>query len=724
MSKMNNLSKKVARTLKNEGPLSLAKKSKNFVAFHLKNGFGDDQDFKDILFINGCSLPHPERYRVDHQIEQLEAFGLHADKVYYEDLSLDILKFYRGFVFFRCPITDTVAEFIKLAKENNKTVFYDIDDLVYDTKYTNEIKYLDTMSEEERATYDDGVKRMGETLSLCDYGITTTERLKNEMKKTGLKEVYINRNVASEEMVKLSEEALREPHDNEKIIMGYFSGSITHNSDFELIMPTIVKLLEKYDNLYLKIVGILDLPKEMEKVRDKVLVAPFTDWQNLPKLIHSIDINLAPLENTIFNEAKSENKWTEAALVKVPTVASDVGAFKTAIENNRTGILCRNEKDWGAALKRLIENATERSEIGENAYEKVHKNCVTTYSGQGIADFISEKLAKNIFFVLPTTNISGGVMVILKHAFILKERGCDVTIANSDADESDIVQSEGTLPVVSIIKREIKAHIDTMVATLWTTLGATTTYENCTHKKYLVQNFETDFYEPGEKAKSDANATYNKVPGIEYITISEWCKNWLEDDFKNENVKFAPNGIDQELFPFKKREFKPGKKVKILIEGDSKSHYKNVDEAFKIVEKLSKDRFEIHYLSYNGAPKKWYHVDKFHQNISHDEVGKIYADCDILLKTSILESFSYPPLEMMATGGLNVVRPNEGNIEYLRDNENCLFYDPKNLNDAVNKIEKLVVNRHLREKLIRNGRRTVAAREWKKIEKEIIKLYT
>ena len=34
--------------------------------------------FYDVVFINGCdySVPHPIRFRVDHQIEQLEAFGL------------------------------------------------------------------------------------------------------------------------------------------------------------------------------------------------------------------------------------------------------------------------------------------------------------------------------------------------------------------------------------------------------------------------------------------------------------------------------------------------------------------------------------------------------------------------------------------------------------------------------------------------------------------------
>ena len=38
----------------------------------------DRPTFYDVLFINGCdySVPHPIRYRVDHQIQQLEADGV------------------------------------------------------------------------------------------------------------------------------------------------------------------------------------------------------------------------------------------------------------------------------------------------------------------------------------------------------------------------------------------------------------------------------------------------------------------------------------------------------------------------------------------------------------------------------------------------------------------------------------------------------------------------
>ena len=63
-------------------------------------------------------------------------------------------------------------------------------------------------------------------------------------------------------------------------------------------------------------------------------------------LIAEVDINLAPLEQSIFNEAKSENKWVEAALVKVPTVASNVGAFQRMIVSGETGILCDTEDEW------------------------------------------------------------------------------------------------------------------------------------------------------------------------------------------------------------------------------------------------------------------------------------------------------------------------------------------------------------------------------------------
>ena len=205
MNRINELMHKSIETVKIEGIKGLSIKAKYFLKGHLIKD--NKKAYKDILFINGCTLPHPQRYRVDHQIEQLESYGVSCDRIDYEKLDVNLVRYFRGFVFYRCPVTPTVEEFIRLAKENNKTVFYDIDDLVFDLEHTNMIKFLDSMSEAERNLYNDGVIRMGKTLDLCEYGIASTERLQAEMGKH-LKEVYVNRNVMSEEMVKYSQEAL------------------------------------------------------------------------------------------------------------------------------------------------------------------------------------------------------------------------------------------------------------------------------------------------------------------------------------------------------------------------------------------------------------------------------------------------------------------------------------------------------------------------------------
>ena len=459
------------------------------------------------------------------------------------------------------------------------------------------------------------------------------------------------------------------------------------------------------------------------EIKNKVITSPFVDWKELPKLIRSIDINLAPLEDTVFNEAKSENKWTEAALVKIPTVASNVGAFKSQIKNNETGILCNNLKEWKQGLEKIITDANFRNSISEKAYNEVMNKHITTKSGYGVAEFIKSKLRKNICFVLPSTNVSGGIMVAMKHGLILKKNGYDVTMININKETRKIdklSENNEYLFVVPIYRTEYLAYIDTMVATMWITLKYVRKYFNCKNRKYLVQGMETEFYAPGDFEKKLANSTYCNIFDVEYLTISKWCKKWLLEEFHTKS-KYVSNGLDLNLFPYKKRKF--DKKIKILVEGNCNDQYKNVDESFLITNKLDKSKYEIHYMSYEKEPKKWYRIDKFYHKIPHEKVGTIYENCDILIKTSILESFSYPPLEMMATGGYVVALQNDGNSEYLKDNYNSLIYEKGNIDDAINKIKMLSSNVELRDKLEKNGLNTAKKYAWDNLEQDILSLY-
>ena len=104
-------------------------------------------------------------------------------------------------------------------------------------------------------------------------------------------------------------------------------------------------------------------------------------------------------------------------------------------------------------------------------------------------------------------------------------------------------------------------------------------------------------------------------------------------------------------------------------------------------------------------------------------MSEIYDNCHILLKSSKVESFSYPPLEMMATGGICIVVGNEGNSQYLNDRVNSLFYKLGDLDNARKMIYQICQDEDLRNYLIQNGLRTASERNWDNYETRIIKAY-
>lgn len=718
-----------------------------------------DNTCYDVVFINGCwaGLPHPIRYRVDHQMEQAMAAGYSVKRVEADDFCKETLRHGRTFIIFRCCITDQIRETIEFAKKINKRIIFDIDDLVIDTKYTDPIPYLDTMSENERYDYDNGVNLMKETLILCDAAITTTEVLANELRNY-VERVYVNRNVASEEMLsrsevenfkrdklpylpdnevkflqkkckKIYEKRLEERKTKNFVRIGYFSGSITHNDDFELVKPALINVMRKRENVRLLLMGEIDVPKDLNEFRDRIEFMPFCDWKRLPHAIASCDINIAPLVDSLFNRAKSENKWVEASLIKVPTIASNVGAFADMIKNGETGILCSNRDDWEESLIELIDNRETRDVIAVNAYNFCKEFCTTINTCTNFDSIIKQERIKNYVFVLPVFEQAGGTLVVYRHASYLQKKGYDVLMLGSSDDTKWVKINNIELPCLNrnvypghIENTKIECDIDVGVATFWDTLDYLRRYDKVNCIKYLVQGYEVDFNEIGDFTRLASSQTYlNHFDNIEYLTISKWCQDWLNNKYGRQ-VKYVPNGIDTSEFYPVKRDFNVGK-FKVLIEGDCASDQKNVDEAFRIASHLDPDKFEILYMTNTGKTKPFYRIDRMLGIVSHDKVADVMRECHILIKTSKNESFSYPPLEMMATGGLVLVLKIPGNAEYVKDGENCLTYELGDDIGAARKIENILKDSDLREKIIVGGIKTANRYDWNYIKDDILNLY-
>ena len=50
------------------------------------------------------------------------------------------------------------------------------------------------------------------------------------------------------------------------------------------------------------------MPQDMIPYTQRIIVHDYVDWKALPQLISQVDINLAPLVDSVFNRAKSEIK--------------------------------------------------------------------------------------------------------------------------------------------------------------------------------------------------------------------------------------------------------------------------------------------------------------------------------------------------------------------------------------------------------------------------------
>ncbi|HXO37210.1 MAG TPA: glycosyltransferase, partial [Candidatus Acidoferrum sp.] len=187
--------------------------------------------------------------------------------------------------------------------------------------------------------------------------------------------VWVVRNAVNRVMVAMTRHASADRGKpsglNEIVRIGYFSGTPTHAEDFEQCAEAVAQLLERFANLRLMLVGHIDVPSGLGGSLDKIEVLPSVPWRKLPSLLAKADINLAPLRLDAFTSCKCATKYLEAGLLGVPTAASPVGEFSSAIDSLENGVLCDGPHAWLESLSMLIQDFPLRYRLGRCAYERI-----------------------------------------------------------------------------------------------------------------------------------------------------------------------------------------------------------------------------------------------------------------------------------------------------------------------------------------------------------------
>ena len=156
--------------------------------------------------------------------------------------------------------------------------------------------------------------------------------------------------------------------------LGYY-GTLTHSKDLFLIKNVILKLKEKYDFEF-EVIGGFNASDNVEEEWFKPVELPpnnmdfekFMGW--LSKTI-DWDIAIVPLEDSSFNQCKSELKFIELAVLGLPGVYSDMCVYNTVVSDGVDGFLALNEDEWIEKIEKLILDKYLRKTIRQNALNKV-----------------------------------------------------------------------------------------------------------------------------------------------------------------------------------------------------------------------------------------------------------------------------------------------------------------------------------------------------------------
>ena len=271
-----------------------------------------------------------------------------------------------------------LESFIRVLKQNNKKIIYDMDDLIYHTKYVP--KYLNSIGDYREFSIDAFfalAKRYELVASISDGFIVTTNALYKNIKKDFGKPTWILPNFLNQEQEDESERIVGLKKNNyldDKFIIGYFSGSNSHQRDLEIIESAIVRLIEKYDNIYLKIVGFMNLSENFKKLKEegKLIFDKFVPYQELQYKIGSVDLNVIPLQKHEFNNCKSELKYFEASIVDTISCATDNEVYRDIIIDGEDGFLC-NEMDWYEKIEYIYLNRDKLNKMKQKAKKKCYE---------------------------------------------------------------------------------------------------------------------------------------------------------------------------------------------------------------------------------------------------------------------------------------------------------------------------------------------------------------
>ncbi|NMG64458.1 glycosyltransferase [Azoarcus indigens] len=177
---------------------------------------------------------------------------------------------------------------------------------------------------------------------------------------------------------------------NRRLRVG-FAGSATHVSDLRLVEEALLEILARHgDEVELCLFGCAT-----ERLASQPGV--LTIGGGLPYAAYAetlcqlqVDIGIAPLVDTPFNQAKSDIKWLEYSMAGIAGIYSRLPPYGQ-IADGETGLLVGKEPaEWVAALERLLQDHALRHRIASQAQREVLAQRTMAQAGKNLASIYEQ----------------------------------------------------------------------------------------------------------------------------------------------------------------------------------------------------------------------------------------------------------------------------------------------------------------------------------------------
>jgi len=315
------------------------------------------------------------RYRCYNPAEDIEHFGHLADVISFGAFDIDMIKNYDVFIFHRPPYDKKLEIALAVMDRYHKKYFADYDDLIFAPEYALESSLYKTGRADKRKVIDI-FKKNFKAMRFFNNFTVSTEPLKELLLSLNKKKtisVNVIHNGLSSSWIERVESKSSIIQSTVKRI-SYLSGTKSHDHDFEIVQSILASQLSEKINLEVMLVGPLEYDKKL--LTDKVRHLRYVEYEKLPEIIRKSWLNIAPLENNIFNRCKSGLKFFESAIFGIPSIVSPIPDFTRFSDSDI--IIANTEQEWIDAIEKLYSDREYYQKISDSIKKYSKEYCLST----------------------------------------------------------------------------------------------------------------------------------------------------------------------------------------------------------------------------------------------------------------------------------------------------------------------------------------------------------